>query len=253
MIRVFSFVGSAAGETSHTKELSDHLAAALSSLAAERGEEVSYECVTADQVRVDFCRSCNSCFYTGDCPLDCADDAGALKRHLLEADIILFGTPVYLAELSGATKCALDRIAFWTHRLELAGKAGMALVTTSNNHGPQVERHLRELLMCFGLAVPEGLCLQLHASPHLDAPEEAQTLIDAAALRLLDAWDDPASVITRGQELLWKGLVLGASQKMLRHQLNGEELSEEMKVLNERRIDSFDSFASYVRECRGIG
>ena len=56
MIRVFSFVGSCAGEASHTKELSDRLAAALSAKAGERGEGLSYDCVTADQLRVAFCR-----------------------------------------------------------------------------------------------------------------------------------------------------------------------------------------------------
>lgn len=33
-----------------------------------------------------------------------------------------------------------------------AGKAGMALVTTSNNHGGQVEQHLCELLQFTGPA-----------------------------------------------------------------------------------------------------
>lgn len=250
MIRVFSFIGSAAGEASHTKELSDRLAAALSALAAERGEEVSYGCVTADSLRVDFCRSCVSCFETGVCPLDAMDGMGELKRQLLEADIILFGTPVYLAEISGSTKCVLDRIAFWAHRLELAGKAGMALVTTSNNHGREVEGHLTELLRYTGLAMPEGLCLQLYARPRLDVPEEAEPGIEAAARRLLAAWDDPGEAIVRDQELLWKGLAITTRRKMMRHHLFGEDVSEETRVVDGRRVSGFDSFASYVRHCR---
>ena len=81
MTSVFSFVGSCAGEASHTKELSDRLVAELSQLAQARGEKVSYECVTADQLRVSFCRSCNSCFSTGTCPLDAADDVGDVLAH----------------------------------------------------------------------------------------------------------------------------------------------------------------------------
>ena len=251
MIRVFSFIGSGAGDASHTKELSDRLAQALSRQAELRGEKVAYECVTADRLRISFCRSCNVCFGTGSCPLDDADDMGDLKRRMLEADIILFGTPVYLAEMSGAAKCVLDRISFWSHRLELAGKAGMALVTASNNHGPQVEQRLRELLQLMGLSMPEGLCLQLHARPHLDDSEEAEPLIEDAATRLLDAWDDPASQLTEQQELYWKGLALKTRRAMMQHYLFGKQVSAETQLLDERRIAAHDSFADYVRRCRG--
>ncbi len=249
---MFSYVGSAAGGASHTKGLSDRLAAAVTEILRERGEDLSYECVTADQLQVSLCRSCNSCFGTGSCPLDATDDVGELKERLLEADIVLVGTPVYLAQMSGATKCMLDRIAFWAHRLELAGKAGMALVTASNNHGPQVEGQLRELLQCFGLAMPEGLCLQLHASPHLDLPEEADPMIAAAATRLLDAWEHPAAHVTRQQELLWRGLALQTRRKMMRHYVLGEEVREETRVLDERRIATYDSLATYLRSLRDL-
>ncbi|MBQ3339205.1 MAG: flavodoxin family protein [Atopobiaceae bacterium] len=250
MIRVVSFIGSAAGDASHTKELSDRLAKVLSEQADVRGETISYECMTADNLRISFCRSCNSCFGTGTCPLDDADDIGDLKRRMLEADIILFGTPVYLAEMSGAAKCVLDRISFWSHRLELAGKADMALVTASNNHGPEVEQRLRELLQLMGLSMPEGLCLQLHARPHLGNPEEAEPLIADAAARLLDAWDDPAACLTELQELYWKGLALKTRRAMMRHYLSGAKVSAETLVLDERRIASYESFADYVRRCR---
>ena len=250
MIRVFSFVGSCAGDASHTKELSDRLAAALRTATAARGAELSYECVTAYELRIAFCQSCNECFASGTCPLDGQDDVGTLKQRLLEADIVLFGTPVYLTDISGATRCVLDRISFWAHRLELSGKAGMALVTASGNHGPQVEQRLRELLQYTGLAMPEGLVLQLHAAPHLGVPEESDPAIEAAAQRLLGAWNDPASVATEIQEQLWKGLALHARRALVQHYLRGSELGEEDRVLGKRHVDSYDSFAGYLRALR---
>lgn len=145
-IRVFSFVGSLAGERSHTKRASDMLAEAVRKKAAKAGVNVSYECITADQVRIDYCRSCQSCFKRGICPLDLNDDMGMIKRRLLDADIIFFCTPVYLWEMSGISKSVIDRISYWTHRLELAGKAGVTIASTDNSTAPDFDERFRELL-----------------------------------------------------------------------------------------------------------
>lgn len=252
MIRVLSFVGSGAGAASHTKELSDRLVAAFERLAQERGEQVSYECLTGADLRVSFCRSCNSCFRTGVCPLDATDDVGSLKDKILAADVVLFGSPVYLWEMSGVAKAVLDRISFWSHRLELAGKSGMVLVTASNNHGPELEGHLRELLQFMGLAMPEGLVGLLHAKPRMDVPEESDPVIEAAAERLLAAWEDPESCLAPQQELIFKQVRLNTRQAFMRHLLSGRELGEEARVMNERRVGSYDTLAEYVRARREV-
>ncbi|MCR4871135.1 MAG: DUF4135 domain-containing protein [Atopobiaceae bacterium] len=249
-IKVFSFVGSCAGAASHTKELSDRLAAAFAEEAARHGETVSYECVTGDQLRISFCRSCASCFKGKDCPLDSSDDMGDLKRRLLGADVILFGSPVYLAEMSGVTKCVLDRISFWSHQLELAGKVGMTFVTASNNHGPEAERHLRELLGFFGISLPEGVCLQSSKPPRLGRPEEAEPVIREAAERLWSAWEDPTQCLTETQELYWKSLdAYVTGQKSARCTL-GLELKPDVRILDKRRIDACSSLADYVLQRR---
>lgn len=80
MLRIFSFAGSFNGEKSHTKRASDMLAEAVIRKAAEEGIEVSYECMTADQLRIEHCRGCASCFKTGICPLDRTEDMPLLKQ-----------------------------------------------------------------------------------------------------------------------------------------------------------------------------
>lgn len=250
MMRVFSFVGSCAGESSRTLEVSNRLVAVLATLAKTHDQDLVYDCVNAGQLQISFCRSCNSCFKTGVCPLDAQDDIGELKQKMLEADIVLLGSPVYLTGMSGVTKCVIDRIAYWTHRLELAGKAGMALVTASNNHGPQVEQRLRELMQYMGLAVPQGLYLQQHANPHLNNPEEADPVIKAAAKRLFDAWKDPATQVTQQQEMLYKGLKLRTHRSIMKSLLYGEEPFQEALVFDKRKIGSCSTFADYIRQRR---
>lgn len=250
MIRVLSFVGSCAGEASHTKQLSDRVAGAFAALAQARGEDVAYECLTGSDLHVSFCRSCNSCFKAGVCPLDETDDMGSLKEKILSADIVLFGTPVYLWEMSGVAKTVLDRISYWTHRLELAGKVGMALVTSSNNHASEVLANLTELLRFTGLAMPEGAFLLLHAAPNLSTPEESGPVVQGAAERLMAAWDDPTPFLTHEQDLVLKQLQLNARRRMARFYLTGEEPGVETRVASERNLTSYGSMAEYVRAVR---
>ena len=135
MIKVFSLIGSAAGERSTTAQLSDRFAAAFRQRAAEDGETVSYERMTAADVRLDFCRSCYSCFRSGICPLDSVDDMGMIKQKMRDCDILFLGSPVYMGRMSGFTKCVLDRLADMSHRLELLGKPTLLFMTTDSNHG----------------------------------------------------------------------------------------------------------------------
>lgn len=119
MIKVFALIGSGAGERSNTAQLSDRLAEAFRKRAAEDGETVAYERLTAADVRVDVCRSCRSCFRSGTCPLDSVDDMGMLKQKMRDCNVLFFGSPVYMGRMSGFTKCVIDRLAGESHRLKL--------------------------------------------------------------------------------------------------------------------------------------
>ena len=54
------------------------------------------------------CRACETCFSTGKaCTFD--DDFNTIAPAILEADVIVFATPVYYYEMSGQMKTMLDR------------------------------------------------------------------------------------------------------------------------------------------------
>jgi Multimeric flavodoxin WrbA len=248
MIRVLSFAGSCAGEKSHTKRISDQLAAIFTKKAEAEGFQVSYECVTGDQIRVDYCRSCNSCFKTGVCPLDSGDDMPGLKQKLTDADVIFFGTPVYLWEMSGITKSVLDRISYWAHRFELAGKVGVTIASTDTSHGPQVADSLRELLRFTGLTVVDAVALHNSASPCLYRADETETVLNAAADKLLAAWKDPAACVEKIQEQIWASRVYLNRRAEKFYSLLGSDPWDEVKVCAQRNVGGFASYADYVRD-----
>jgi multimeric flavodoxin WrbA len=53
------------------------------------------------------CIGCGSCFKTGECPVK--DDMQELRDRMLDADGIIFGTPVYFYNMTAQGKAAIDR------------------------------------------------------------------------------------------------------------------------------------------------
>jgi multimeric flavodoxin WrbA len=73
------------------------------------------------------CDGCSSCFKTGECPIK--DDMPELCDRMLEADGIIFGTPVYFYNMTAQGKAAIDRtIALGRPDRSLANKVGGIIV-----------------------------------------------------------------------------------------------------------------------------
>ena len=245
-IQILSFVGSLRGDASDTRRISHALAKRFALLASAEGFETRYECITGDRLPVAFCRGCGHCFREGFCPLDEKDGMRVLKQKMLDADVLFFGTPVYVGDLSGYTKSVLDRLGYWMHRLELAGKAGVAMVSTDRGYGPPTAEKLRRLLCFTGLSVPDTVVFRNCGSPSLSRPDEANPILDRAAGKLLAAWKNPGAYITPEQERHWAQRALLARRYRPAWELLEREPPDEIRVCIQRWIDACASLADYV-------
>ena len=252
MIRVFSFVASCAGEKSNTLRYSDELAAALTKKAEAAGEQVVYERMTGADLRIDFCRSCSSCFKKGVCPLDQTDDMPKLKQKLLESDVIFFGSPVYLGDMSGMAKCVLDRISYWAHRFELAGKLGVTFATTSNSFGQSTADHLKDLLTYTGLTVVHSAyAVTASGHPNIYLEQEMGPELDTIADKLMEAWQAPARFVTPKQEAMRVTRNRINKRARIFADLINDQPWDETVVCETRKIADFSSFADMVVTMKG--
>jgi len=79
------------------------------------------------------CKGCSKCAETGKCVTK--DDMQAIYKKMLEADGIIWASPVYFWSMSGQTKTALDRTYALTFpKLQLANKIG-GLILAAENRG----------------------------------------------------------------------------------------------------------------------
>lgn len=88
-----------------TNSNSDGLAEAFARGAREAGNMV--ETVSLKGKDIGFCRGCLICQKTQECVI--LDDASRIAQKALNADVLVFATPVYYYGMSGQLKTLLDR------------------------------------------------------------------------------------------------------------------------------------------------
>lgn len=85
---------------------SDMLADKFTEGALHAGHDV--EKISLAGKNISFCRGCLACQKLGRCVID--DDANGIMQKVLNADVIVWATPIYYYEMSGQMKVMIDRM-----------------------------------------------------------------------------------------------------------------------------------------------
>ncbi len=111
--------------------------------AMNESRHVEFEYVYLKDINIADCRGCDQCFQKGEqfCPIK--DDAIQVRQKLVEADGIIFASPVYAYQVTGSFKRFVDRLSFMFHRPELIGKPALTLVTTGGGGQKHVTKYLK--------------------------------------------------------------------------------------------------------------
>lgn len=85
---------------------SDILADKFTEGALHAGHDV--EKISLAGKDISFCRGCLACQKLGRCVID--DDANGIMQKVLNADVVVWATPIYYYEMSGQMKVMIDRM-----------------------------------------------------------------------------------------------------------------------------------------------
>ncbi len=85
---------------------SDMLADKFTEGALHAGHDV--EKISLVGKNISFCRGCLACQKLGRCVID--DDANDIMQKVLNADVVVWATPIYYYEMSGQMKVMIDRM-----------------------------------------------------------------------------------------------------------------------------------------------
>lgn len=149
MKKVTAVIGSPRGKKSTTAML----AANFLELVKEKCPELEYEIVMLDGSSLSHCRGCMACTKTGECVIK--DELQAIRIKLLESDLVVLGSPVYVNSVSAQFKAFADRIFVWLHILRLIGKPSLSVVTTAGSGLRPTQKFLDLILYLLG-TIPLG-------------------------------------------------------------------------------------------------
>ncbi|MFA5332141.1 MAG: flavodoxin family protein [Methanoregula sp.] len=185
-MKILAIHGSPRTIRSSTRKLAGFVLAG----AAECGADT--ELIDLCDSRVVPCTACDACEINGVCVND--DDVPGLLTRMEEADGIVFGSPVYIDNVSGQMKVFFDRLADAIHYQKCAGKSGCSVATTAESGGDATVAYLNHMLNYLGAVSVGGLSVAVGENPGtLDAAEPAarvlgKKLVDA----ITNGYTDPA-------------------------------------------------------------
>jgi multimeric flavodoxin WrbA len=152
--------------------------------AAEAGAET--EIFDLCDYRITPCTACEGCSFNGICVYD--DDVPAIVARMKEADGIIFGSPVYIDNVSGQMKIFFDRLADAIHYQVLAGKSGCSVATTHTSGGDEVVAYQNHVLNYLGVIAVGGASVAIGGKA--DAVDGGEMSARALGRKLVEAVKD---------------------------------------------------------------
>ncbi|PJI09180.1 MULTISPECIES: flavodoxin family protein [Clostridium] len=146
MKKILAVIGSRKGENSYTYKFTKLI---LDKLII-KDKDIKYEIVSPDKYNIKPCRGCNNCFFKGYCTQDDKDDMNVIKEKMLNANLIILGSPVYAHNVSGDMKIFIDRLSYWLHIFKLSNKKFVTITTSSSNGNIYVNDYLKKVLSFMG-------------------------------------------------------------------------------------------------------
>ena len=107
MKKILAFNGSMR-KNGNTSILLQHFLKGTKDFAASAEE------ITAHSINLKYCRGCLRCNLIGHCSIN-EDDWGKISEKILDADIIVFASPIYFHHITAQLKKLLDRFRSFVH------------------------------------------------------------------------------------------------------------------------------------------
>jgi multimeric flavodoxin WrbA len=153
-----------------------------SSFALEKLSELLeghlFESVKLSEMKIEYCNGCLSCEDDERTVCVIQDDMTALYPMIIEADLILISTPIFMNNLPGILKNFFDRLNHFCEKLNGKRLAFVSVGQLDGENGQVSQRRIQEIFvdLCGIFGLNYIGCLQLKARSEGDLKEQEENL-----------------------------------------------------------------------------
>ncbi|MBO4456619.1 MAG: flavodoxin family protein [Butyrivibrio sp.] len=191
------------------------------------------------------CAGCAKCFIRAKCV--CSDDLEKLHAKILESDIFIIASPVYLHYFTADLKRILDRSAWWAHTLRLQGKPVVVLSTCDTNGHKTVTKPLSKIMTFMGGNVIA--CANAAMFPSQLDNEEWMEEVSGEIARRIEKYADIPHESNADIEKLFTNMKTAVSmQNVRREKYNLDIKLGEYDFWCDMGMIEYESFEDYLKE-----
>lgn len=192
-----------------------------------------------ENVKIMPCQGCCNCLISGICRLN--DDMNILMEKILEAQLVIFASPVYMGNISGTMKLFLDRFLPWIHIFRLAGKRAL-IISTAAHYDLSACNYLSKIALHLGMEIiDEILILTYKFHNHTYIPN-IETYIEKIIIEIEEYKSCYFYSSTPTQEIIFKNL-----KKTYGKTNEYTKLFHEYKYWRQHKLDICESYKNYIQ------
>ena len=151
-MKILCISGSPRGKQSNTFKLAEE---ALNEIKLQF-TDAEAKCIHLSDKDIRYCIGCGLCHRNLlQCPIK--DEVSGILQNILECDIIMFASPVYINNVSAQLKTLLDRSSPFIHCQMLLGKYGAAFATSGGGPHVMVLDYLEDYMVSCGVQYVGGV------------------------------------------------------------------------------------------------
>lgn len=165
--------------------------------------DVDFKTVSLKDVDLKYCRGCGVCLEKGEEYCALKDDRDPLLAMMMEADGVVFATPVYSLQVTALMKNFLDRLAFIFHRPCCFHKSFIPIAVQGVYGVKGVLRYLDEVAHFWGFKTCPGLGLTVPWEKPLAAEQQKiDVKVQKAARSFYNSLTEPGDPVPSFKDVL---------------------------------------------------
>ena len=180
-MKILAIIGSGR-KSGNTSSIASILLRRISELAIAEEKKLQVEKLFLVDYELKHCIGCRACMDRGEEKCPQKDDLTKIKAKIDEADAVIFGSPVYIDNVSSMMKALIDRLAYICHRQEFYKKMALVYSTSGGSANKHTNRTMAGALLSWGfnLIGTAGFIIKHHNSD-LEIEEKYSKNLDKLA------------------------------------------------------------------------